>query len=48
MMVDIVPAARCVQGAAFQQPVEDVGACLLVLVAQQRVDEGVAGRLAVR
>lgn len=48
VVVDVLPAAGCVQGAAFQQPVDDVGARLLVLVAEQRVDEGVTGRLAVR
>lgn len=43
----LVPAPGCVQGASLQQLVDYVSACLLVLVAEKGVHEGVAGCLAV-
>ena len=46
-MVVVVTWSRCIHRAGRQQPVYDVTTRLLVLVTEQGVDEGVAGRLAV-
>lgn len=42
-----MPGPGCVQGATLQQPVDDVGTRLLVLVSEQGVHKGVAGCLTV-